>query len=554
MPYARETSDYIGNQPPQRLKIALGAYARAVKAMGQAPSVDAIPGAICDALASKDEFLLAAVGMALPEDPERLTFVGASGRAISYLPGLEILLSADKPEGRGPTATSIRTARPVVMAAMESDPSFSPWRARALHFGIQSSISLPFPEESGLVGALVLYSSNVDAFSQIEIETFNALAGELAAAMSAADRQSGDSPEEAPFDFEAMINATTVGFLIIDAGEAPGTVLDANPAYCQLSGYSREQLRGMHLSELNPTLTRERIIFNTRAVLRLGTFTFTSMHRTKDGRDVPLDVTIGHAASMGNRAFAFLHDRSEQVEAERKLLEVTRTSRQQRKAVMDAHRMLVSVSESTLRQIGSDLHDDVGQMIAGASMLSSSLAGSLSFAEPRLAEKAELVANILGKAANRLRALSKGLYPVGLDGSSLKTMIEDFAVEFGKYSSMLILVDVADDCCVELPADKLLHVYRILQEASSNIARHSKATSMSIACSHKQGRLRIAVTDNGIGIPAQRLKGIAGGIGLATMRARADEIGATLSITRAKVGGTCVEISLPFEGAQKHGI
>src|SRR5690606_20316966 len=87
------------------------------------------------------------------------------------------------------------------------------------------------------------------------------------------------------------------------------------------------------------------------------------------------------------------------------------------------------------------------------------------------------------------------------------------------------------------------HLYRIAQEAVNNAVKHAEAGAITVSLTRQQGRLHLRVEDDGQGIPDGAFAE-AGGLGLRTMRYRADLIGASLDIRRCRSGGTCVECSL----------
>ena len=94
-------------------------------------------------------------------------------------------------------------------------------------------------------------------------------------------------------------------------------------------------------------------------------------------------------------------------------------------------------------------------------------------------------------------------------------------------------------------------VYRIVQEALSNVARHSGATACTVSLNSGGGMLRLIIEDNGrgLGLPASRLTANGRGLGLIGMRERAQALGGTFSIKQRDGGGTIVMVTLPLEVA-----
>jgi signal transduction histidine kinase len=102
----------------------------------------------------------------------------------------------------------------------------------------------------------------------------------------------------------------------------------------------------------------------------------------------------------------------------------------------------------------------------------------------------------------------------------------------------------APDCLPELPAAVEVAVYRIAQEALTNVVRHAHARRCDIrlALDEITGLLTLSIQDDGCGLPA--LRGV--GVGLTSMRERAEELGGTWSIEPVPTGGTCVLARLPY--------
>ena len=98
------------------------------------------------------------------------------------------------------------------------------------------------------------------------------------------------------------------------------------------------------------------------------------------------------------------------------------------------------------------------------------------------------------------------------------------------------------DAMPSLPAATEVAAYRIAAEAVTNALRHSKATRLKVELCPAQGQLVLRITDDGIGIPPERGQGL----GLASMRQRAEELGGAWLVRSAGGTGTAVETSLPL--------
>jgi signal transduction histidine kinase len=203
---------------------------------------------------------------------------------------------------------------------------------------------------------------------------------------------------------------------------------------------------------------------------------------------------------------------------------------------------LVTAREEERRRLRRDLHDGLGPTLA-AQTLKVGSARALLTRDPAAADK--LLAQLEGDievALADIRRLVYNLRPPALDELGLVAAIRDSAVQYGalgriggaKDSDELhILVD-APEHLPFLPAAVEVAAYRIVQEALTNVVRHAHARTCRVSLSLDDEKLQVEIRDDGIGLPPERQAGV----GLTSMRERAEEL-----------GGTClVEIACPEPG------
>jgi len=124
---------------------------------------------VCRAMVAEGGYRLAWVGYAEADAMKSIRPVARAGEALGYLDN--IVASWGEGEfGIGPTGTAIRTSRPVVINEVSTDPSFVPWRERAIAHGLRSSVALPLTIEGRAIGALVAYADEPCAFDEKETE------------------------------------------------------------------------------------------------------------------------------------------------------------------------------------------------------------------------------------------------------------------------------------------------------------------------------------------------------------------------------------------------
>lgn len=210
-----------------------------------------------------------------------------------------------------------------------------------------------------------------------------------------------------------------------------------------------------------------------------------------------------------------------------------------------AERKLLSISEETQQRIGRELHDDLGQHLMGVAFMSEVLFQKLKDARQAEMQDAAKITMLVNEAMSRTRLLAHGLYPAELSEKGLCRMMEKFA----GYVEGIYQIDCAFSCqpgCQIEDPDVAINLFRITQEAVANAVKHGRARHIELRIStSSSSRIQVEVCDDGCGITETNTE--AGpGLGMRTMRYRAELIGAGLEISARNGGGTRVAVILPL--------
>ena len=205
----------------------------------------------------------------------------------------------------------------------------------------------------------------------------------------------------------------------------------------------------------------------------------------------------------------------------------------------DAHARLVLAREEERRRLRRDLHDDLSPTLSGLSLAAAAVAKRAVTAAPELAEQAAELHRDIQAAVEQSREIAYGLRPPILDDRGLVAAIRDRV--HGQGADALRVEVRAPEAELVLPAAVDLAALRIVQEAVSNVRRHAKASTCTITLERRGGELRVQVDDDGVGIPSR----VRGGLGLASMRERATELGGSARFGTAPGGGGRVTVRLP---------
>jgi signal transduction histidine kinase len=212
----------------------------------------------------------------------------------------------------------------------------------------------------------------------------------------------------------------------------------------------------------------------------------------------------------------------------------------------DLAQTLISTQESTLRYISRELHDEFGQILTA-------MGAMLGRARNRLPEDSEMRADLLEVreiaqgALDKVRSLSQALHPVMLEEAGLETTIEWYLPVVERQTGVGISYEKSGTAFA-VSGDAAVHVYRVLQEALNNVARHSGAKQVWVRLTFAEEQLVLEVEDHGAGFAPTRERR---GIGMVAMRERAELLGGSITFDRPAEGGALVRLTVPRESVSK---
>lgn len=203
-----------------------------------------------------------------------------------------------------------------------------------------------------------------------------------------------------------------------------------------------------------------------------------------------------------------------------------------------------------------EIHDETVQGL-GALRLKLANARDLN-EQPALSAAVDAVLEGLGQEIDGLRHLITELRPAALDDLGLIPALEALARRAQAIDGLEIQTDIdlgSEHTEERLDPELESTIYRVVQEALTNVSRHAKATRAVISVVERNGTVRAAVTDDGDGLPAggpsrPRTPGeeLKGGFGVSGMRERAELVGGELELTNAPGGGTTMQLTVPISG------
>jgi signal transduction histidine kinase len=206
---------------------------------------------------------------------------------------------------------------------------------------------------------------------------------------------------------------------------------------------------------------------------------------------------------------------------------------------------LISTQESTLTYISRELHDEFGQVLTAVGTMLRRAGNHAPEGSP-LREQLREVNQIAQNTLDNVRSLSQALHPVMLDEAGLEATLDWYFPTLERQTGIAISYEKQGKVFA-LEGSAGIHIYRIIQEALNNVARHSGARQAWVRLQFLNEALRVEVEDHGYGLGP----GPGHGIGLVAMRERAELLGGTLEFERPAQGGVLVRLQVPRERVEQ---
>jgi PAS domain S-box-containing protein len=298
-------------------------------------------------------------------------------------------------------------------------------------------------------------------------------------------------------------------------------LVDANPAAAAFYGYDRAHLCSLRLDDLTAFPASEAEAHVRKLSTGHGELLIVP-HRLASGEIRTMELQVSPVSIGRQRVlYCILHDVTERKRLEQEVVEISERERQ---------------------HVGQDLHDSVGGKLTGVALIAKALAQSLQAKGLKDAELAEEVVQCLNECIAQTRSIARGLCPVELSVSGLTSALVELALEQEKLSGIECRFEAEPGLQIH-GSFVASHLFRLAQEALSNALRHARPTRVQIRLARRGSNICLEINDNGGGFNARRPH--RSGIGLRSMRYRAEVIGAQFSIVSNPGGGTVVSCLMP---------
>jgi len=347
-----------------------------------------------------------------------------------------------------------------------------------------------------------------------------------------------DALRENEEKYRRLFNACSVAVIIFDAETLQ--FVDVNDAALSLYGYTKEEFLKLRQPDITaePEQSEDSIIKLLSG--KLGTIS-VRYHKKKDGSIFPVEISTGLLTLRERRfLFGFINDITERKQSEESL----RASREQLRN-LSAH--LQSAREQERIKIAREVHDDLGQALTALKMDIFWLKKRLPKEKKQLQEKTEFMAKAVDMGIQTVKKIITDLRPGILDVLGLGAALEWQAEEFQKRTGVKCKLRIDSKGFAPDP-ERDTALFRIFQEALTNITQHADATAVTARLRKTGAGLELTVRDNGKGITQEQISK-PGSFGLSGVRERTHILGGKVEIKGVPGKGTTITVWIPTEKA-----
>ncbi len=360
--------------------------------------------------------------------------------------------------------------------------------------------------------------------------------------------------------------------------DSTGKFIETNSRLCDMLGYTREEMLNLNVRDLLPPkeLSDSPIRFEE---LRRGQTLLTERQlRRKDGTLLPVEISGGivqdgvfqsiirditkrrQAEEELRRSYDELErrvaERTAEIAGANELLKGEVAERRRgEQARQELLRRLVSAQEEERRRISRELHDQMGQQLT-ALMMGLKTLGAASYGRKPAMDCLRQLQDLTEQLTLQAHSLALGLRPPALDDLGLLTALNNYVEEWAKQSKVIVDFHSSGFDAGRIPLVHETTIYRIAQEALTNVVKHSEADQVSFIVERRADEIVTVIEDNGTGfeVETSTLTSLKEGkLGLLGMHERAHLLGGKIAIESAPGLGTSIFVRIPLEEGIESG-
>ncbi len=407
---------------------------------------------------------------------------------------------------------------------------------------------VPIKTKEGQLSGLLILGQKLSQqpFSFEDKQLLKALSSHVAMAVSNAllyeeVKRSEEALRESEEKLRLTFDSMAEGIAVADPS---ANIIKVNKALLQMYGHDRkEELIGKSVFNLMPEGDRAEARRNIEKILG-GKYVASgeSTGLKKDGMEFSIEISSAAMRDPTSGIPAGFVTIIEDITKRKQTQEKIEKSRKQLRAL---YARLNSVREEERTRIAREIHDELGQSLTALKMDLFWLCKRLPKEQEKLIGRIDSMTDLVGNSINSVKSISSKLRPGILDDLGIVAAIEYESKEFQERTGVKCKLKLMDQD-VEMDPEIATAIFRIFQEALTNVLRHANATQVDVSLKRRANSIVLEVKDNGRGITEEQ-NSDPESLGLLGMKERASFHGGEVKIQGIQGKGTTLTVSIPLE-------
>jgi PAS domain S-box-containing protein len=348
-------------------------------------------------------------------------------------------------------------------------------------------------------------------------------------------RRADEALWKSQMQYRSFFEANPLPCFVFDSHNL--AILAVNTAAVQFYGYTRDEFASLSLGDVFAPRDRDAVPSFVADQFQSSAVSRNCQHRRKDGESADVEMICARLELNGKDArLAIVQDITERL-----ALQEAEKNEEIRRLLLER---VLQAQEDERRRIARELHDEAGQLMTSLLVGLRTLSDVRRLADAKT--QAKLLREIASDAIDELGRLSRGLHSSVLDDLGFETALRRYCGDFSRTQKIALDIKFGDEDFSGYSRDEQINLYRIVQEALTNVARHSRAKNVAIHFHRRADQLELTIQDDGRGLPVgnQSLTSIRH-LGIEGMRQRAAILGGSLQLASTQDAGVLLSLRIP---------
>lgn len=319
-------------------------------------------------------------------------------------------------------------------------------------------------------------------------------------------------------------------------------IVEANNQAVGSYGYERDELLKLHLINLYPPGSEGVLDALMRHVEEQSGLIFEAVQQRRDGTTFPVEVSLRLLEVEGEKLFQeIIRDITERKQSEEVLKE-------SEKKLRHLASQLLRAQEDERKRISLELHDELGHALLSLKLQLISVEEQLLPQQVSLKTEVSKILGVISTTIEEVRRLYLDLSPGDLEDLGLTSALHSLLDEFADLQKNIIWTIKLDNLDGLLPLSAQTAIYRVVQEALTNIGKHAKPKQVWVEIKRENQRISFTIKDDGIGFERNKIAGEKKTLGLLAMEERVNILGGSFELRSQEDQGTRISFTIPIPG------